>query len=68
MSMRIPTGRFKIFFEDKERNQKEQEQNPMKSEEHLDTAAIFSQTIIAAVSELKVEIGSLFHVLLHLSA
>ena len=43
-------------------------ENPMKTEEHLEPTAVFIQRVTAAVSELKVEIGSLFHVLLDLSA
>jgi hypothetical protein len=34
-------------------------ENPMKTEAHLEPTAIFPQRVIAAVSELKVEIGSL---------
>jgi hypothetical protein len=40
----------------------------MKIEDEQEASAIFIQRVIAAVSELKVEIGSLFHVLPHLSA
>jgi hypothetical protein len=50
MSTRIPTGRFK-FVDRKEI--KGTGTNPMKTEEHPETAAVFPQTIIAAVSELK---------------
>ena len=50
MSTRIPTGRFTLF--DKKET-KGSEANPMKTEEHADKAAVFPQTIIAAVSELK---------------
>jgi hypothetical protein len=32
----------------------------MKTEEHLEPTAVFIQRVTAAVSELKVEIGSLF--------
>lgn len=51
MSTRIPTGRFSRFVDKKET--KGTGTNPMKTEEHPDTAAVFPQTIIAAVSELK---------------
>ena len=51
MSTRIPTGRFNRFVDKKKT--KGTETKPMKTEKHADTAAIFPQTIIAAVSELK---------------
>jgi hypothetical protein len=49
MSTRIPTGRFKFV----DRKEKGTGTNPMKTEEHPETAPVFPQTIIAAVSELK---------------
>ncbi len=49
--MIIPTGRFNRLSIKKKT--KGTETKPMKTEEHPDTAAIFPQTIIAAVSELK---------------